>query len=159
MKKTSEPAKTEIMSSHEVLSRTLVDSQKSALDKAIELSVAVALSAVAVPKGTEIEALSKLNPKTPVYFSILQEYEKRMNQLLGVCKATGLPLVPQMKWISGMVQTYMRITPSTGKSPTSRADALLETIATGRALQRQPDMGRIPFGGVEEDKIPSDEKY
>ena len=133
------------ISTHELLMELLEKSNQSTIDKAIELAVAVSLSATAVPKGAEIDALSKMNPKTPVYFATVQRYEDRMNEHLGICEATGRPLVPRMRFISDMIQQYMRITPSTGKSEKNRAEMVLETMQKG-ALVRQPDLGtRLPF--------------
>ena len=123
----------------------------SALDKAIEYAVAVSLSAVATPKGTEINALSKLNPRSPVYFGIIREYEKRLNELLGRLKSTGKPLCKPMSFFSGAIETYMDITPSTGLSEMNRAEAVLQTISQGRALQRVPEGVRMPFAPDEQE--------
>lgn len=124
--------------SHELLMEALDAADKGMISKAVQYSVAVALSAIAVPKGDEIDALSKMNPRTPVYFAVVLAYEKRMNNLLGVVRATGKPLYKPMTVFSDVIQRYMKITPSTGKSPINRAEMILETMAKG-ALQPQPD--------------------
>lgn len=120
--------------SHELLMEALDSADKGMISKAVQYSVAVALSAIAVPKSNEIDALSKMNPRTPVYFSVVLAYEKRMNNLLGVVRATGKPLYRPMSVFSDVIQTYMRITPSTGKSPKNRAEMILETMAKGALM-------------------------
>jgi len=124
--------------SHDLLMQALDSADKGMISKAVQYSVAVALSAIAVPKGDEIDALSKMNPRTPVYFAVVLAYEKRMNNLLGVVRATGKPLYKPMTIFSDVVQRYMKITPSTGRSPTNRAEMILETMAKG-ALQPTED--------------------
>lgn len=123
--------KPELGTSHALLMEALDSADKGMISKAVQYSVAVALSAIAVPKGTEIDALSKMNPRTPVYFSVTLAYEKRMNNLLGVVRVTGKPLYKPMTVFSDVIQRYMRITPSTGKSPKNRAEMILETMAKG----------------------------
>ena len=124
--------------SHDLLMQALDSADKGMISKAVQYSVAVALSAIAVPKGSEIDALSKMNPRTPVYFAVVLAYEKRMNNLLGVVRATGKPLYKPMTIFTDVVERYMKITPSTGRSPTNRAEMILETMAKG-ALQPTED--------------------
>lgn len=121
----------ESATSHRLLMEALDSADKGMISKAVQYAVAVALSAIAVPKGTEIDALSKMNPRTPVYFSVWLAYEKRVNDLLGTVRATGKPLYKPMSFFTDVVQVYMRITPSTGKSPKNRAELILETMAKG----------------------------
>lgn len=106
----------------------------------LEGAKGVSLLAAATPKGAEIDALSKLNPKTPVYFSVLLGDEKRINELAGKVKALGEPLYLPMHFFSDMVLRYMQITPSTGKSEINRAEAVLDTL-------KGPPLVSIPFEG------------
>lgn len=126
-------------SSHDLLMEALDETDQSMISKAVQYAVAVALAAIAVPKGTEIDALSKMNPRTPVYFSVWLAYEERVNSLLGTVRATGKPLYRPMTFFSDVIQVYMRITPSTGKSPKNRAEMILETMGKG-ALAPVDDM-------------------
>lgn len=128
----------ESATSHALLMEALDSADKGMISKAVQYAVAVALSAIAVPKGTEIDALSKMNPRTPVYFSVWLAYEKRVNELLGTVRATGKPLYKPMSFFTDVIQVYMRITPSTGKSPKNRAELILETMGKG-ALQPVDD--------------------
>lgn len=121
----------ESTTSHQLLMEALDSADKGMISKAVQYAVAVALSAIAVPKGTEIDALSKMNPRTPVYFSVWLAYEKRANTLLGTVRATGKPLYKPMSFFTDVVQVYMRITPSTGRSPKNRAELILETMGKG----------------------------
>lgn len=142
------------MTTNELLNQALQESNRSTLEKAIEYSVAIALASTAVPKGDEIHALSKMNPKTPVYAAFLKAFETEFNERL------ASDLSPPLVIFTEIIDFYMRITPSTGKSQISRADSVLETLKIGRALQRQPDMGgRMPFLPVEESVPPSTEQY
>ena len=111
---------------------------------ALEIAKAQAFAAVAVPRGKEIHALSKMNPRTPVYFSIWLAYEKRMNTLLGTLRATGKPLYRPMSFFTDVVSVYMRITPSTGKNPKNRAQEVLETLQKGGLLPAMEGK-RVPF--------------
>lgn len=133
------PSRVEPDTSHALLMQALDSADKNMISKAVQYSVAVALSAIAVPKGTEIDALSKMNPRTPVYFSVWLAYEERVNALLGTVRATGKPLYRPMSFFSDVIQVYMRITPSTGKSPKNRAEMILETMGKG-ALAPVEDM-------------------
>ena len=134
----------ESQSSQEILNQSLQNLDKSALEKAIALAVAMGLIATIVPKGNEIDTTSKLNPKTPVYFSGIERYEDRMNEHLGICQATGRSLVEPMHFISDMIQQYMRITPSTGKSEKNRAELFLETMQKGALLPSESYGVNIP---------------
>lgn len=132
----------ELATSHDLLMEALDTTEQNMISKAVQYSVAVALAAIAVPKAKEIDALSKMNPRTPVYFSVWLAYEKRVNALLGTVRATGKPLYRPMSFFTDVVQVYMRITPSTGRSPKNRAELILETMAKG-ALMPVDDTGAM----------------
>ena len=110
----------------------------------LEATKGLTLMATATPTGDEIDALSKLNPKTPVYFSVLLGFETRVNELAGIVKVLDEPLYRPMHFFSDMVLKYMQIAPSTGKSEKNRAEAVLDTLK-GPPLVTYPPMGaRIP---------------
>lgn len=152
------PSRVEPDTSHALLMQALDSADKNMISKAVQYSVAVALSAIAVPKGTEIDALSKMNPRTPVYFSVWLAYEERVNALLGTVRATGKPLYRPMSFFSDVIQVYMRITPSTGKSPVNRADAILDTMGKGAALQPAQDHKGHNMPGPEQIGMPEPKK-
>lgn len=105
-----------------------------------ELAVFQVFKSVGVPKGTEIDTLTHLNPDTPVFMAVLVAYEERLNELHGECAAIGRPLYPRFTFFSELFEYYKRLTPSVhGK----RAEQVLGSISASQGL-KSPDNQQRP---------------
>ena len=128
------------MSSRDNLKKDLKDlSNKSLVDKATELATAIVISATVTPQGSEIKTTSKLNTTTPVYFSVGLAFQTRFNSLLGEIDILDDFLYGPLMLYSNIINEYMAITPSVGKSDVNRAEFALEHLGTGGAFQRFPN--------------------
>ena len=135
----------EEFSGHDILSNALND--KKNIDKAIELAVALVLFNAGVPVGNAVEPMANTNSRVPLTCGILLAFEKRLNELLGVCETIGGPLYPPMTFFSELIHNYLRLTPSVQGT---RAEQILNILGGGGAIARMPDTGTHIDMGEEE---------
>lgn len=106
----------------------LISKKPKLLDSIKELSIAEGFRAIVIPEGDEIDALANVNSAFPVCSSILLAVEKRLNEVVGNCKAIKRPLYPKMTFWTVMVERYLRYTPSVQEG---RAKQGLESLSKG----------------------------
>jgi hypothetical protein len=118
----------------------------------IDKSVGKALEILVSPDEEAAEVTANINSKLPVSLSILLAYEKRLNELLGICQKTSIPLVKPMNFFSEMAKKFLHLTPSVASR---RADKILEAFQHG-ALQRVPQYNpQMPFFGAPNLNMPN----
>jgi len=120
------------------------------LDNIKELGIYKAFTAATVPVGDEIDSLAHLNPTYIACEPILLAYEKRLNNLLGICENIHRPLYPPSTWFKDFLEKYKRLTPSVNGK---RATAVLEALSGGALNPPQRKGNVIDLGS--EDPVPN----